>query len=206
MFHRPLLALTLAVFAAATQAAGDPAKGKPIGSTLCAGCHGLDGQSLIPGYPHLAGQFPEYMAKQLRNFKASGDQPALRKNDIMNGMAMTLSDEDVVNISAYFAEMTPKASAARSGADLALGKKIWQGGLIDKGVPACAGCHGAAGHGLPVQYPRIANQSPDYTEAQLKLFRSGDRANDPERMMQMIAEKLNDAEMRAVADFAATLQ
>ena len=140
MFHRPLLALTLAVFAVATQAAGDPAKGKPIGSTLCAGCHGLDGQSLIPGYPHLAGQFPEYMAKQLRNFKAGGDQPALRKNDIMTGMAMTLSDEDVVNIAAYFAEMTPKASAARSGADLALGKKIWQGG---PGQPPPPGQSGA---------------------------------------------------------------
>jgi cytochrome c553 len=206
MFHRPLLALIFAVFAAATQAAGDPAKGKPIGSTLCAGCHGVDGQSPIPGYPHLAGQHPEYMAKQLRNFKAGDGKPALRKNDIMNGMVMTLSDDDMINIPAYFAAMTPKAGAARNGANLELGKRIWLGGLLDKGVPACSGCHGSAGHGLPVQYPRIANQSPDYTEAQLKAFRTGDRANDPEGMMRMIAEKLSDTEMRAVADYAATLQ
>lgn len=206
MFHRPILALILAVVAASTQAAGDPNKGKAIGSTLCAGCHGLEGQSPIPGYPHLGGQHQEYMTKQLRNFKAGDGKPALRKNDIMNGMVMTLSEEDMVNIPAYFAAMTSKAGAARSDANLALGKQIWLGGLAAKGVPACSGCHGSAGHGLPVQYPRIASQSADYTEAQLKAFRSGDRANDPERMMRMVAEKLSDAEMRAVADFAATLQ
>lgn len=206
MIHRPLLALILAVSAAASHAAGDPAKGAPIGSTLCAGCHGAEGQSPIPMYPHLAGQIEEYMTKQLKNFKATDGKPAVRKNDIMNGMVMTLSDEDMVNIPAYFAAKAAKAGAARADANIALGKSIWVGGIASKGVPACAGCHGAAGHGLPVQFPRIAGQNPDYTEAQLKAFRAGDRANDPEKMMRMVAEKLNDSEMRAVSDYAATLQ
>lgn len=206
MLHRPLVALCLAAAALSVNAAGDPAKGQPLGSTLCAGCHGADGTAIAPTFPNLAGQVPEYAVKQLRNFKAADGKPAARKNDIMNGMVMTLSDEDMLNLAAYFAAKPAKAATARAGANVELGQKIWRGGIAAKGVPACAGCHGAAGHGLPAQYPRLAGQYADYTEAQLKAFRGGERNNDPEAMMRMIAEKMNDGEMRAVADYAATLQ
>jgi cytochrome c553 len=207
MFHRPLLALTLSALAAfAAHAAGDPAKGQPLGSTLCAGCHGADGHSLIPGYPHLAAQVPQYMAKQLRDFKATAGKPAARKNDIMAGMVMALNDDDMQNLAAYFAAMPAKAGTPRAGADLELGKRIWEGGIMAKGVAACAGCHGPAGHGLPALYPGLAAQAPDYAEAQLKAFRASERANDPEATMRMIAERLNDAEIRAVSDYAASLR
>lgn len=206
MLHRPLVALCLAAAALSVNAAGDPAKGQPLGSTLCAGCHGADGTAIAPMFPNLAGQVPEYAVKQLRNFKAADGKPAARKNDIMNGMVMALSDEDMLNLAAYFAAKPAKAATARAGANVELGQKIWRGGIAAKGVPACAGCHGAAGHGLPAQYPRLAGQYADYTEAQLKAFRGGERNNDPEAMMRMIAEKMNDGEMRAVADYAATLQ
>ena len=184
----------------------DPAKGKAIAETVCAACHNADGNSLVSANPILAGQVEEYIAKQLRNFKTDGVKPAARENAIMAGMAATVPDEEIPNVAAWFAsqKITPVGSKDEKLA--ALGKKIWRQGDFKKGVPACAGCHGPAGAGLPAQYPRLAGQYPEYTETQLKAFRLGERANDADKVMRTIAGKLSDEEIKAVAEYAAGLR
>ena len=189
------------------KAKADPVKGKAVAETICVACHGADGNSPVSANPHLAGQVEQYIAKQLSNFKMVDGKPAQRNNPIMLGMAATLSDEDVRNVAAWFAsqKLTPAASSG-DAAKLALGQKLWRQGDFKKGIPACAGCHGPAGAGLPAQFPRLAGQYPDYTATQLKAFRAGERANDPEKMMRTIAAKLSDAEIDAVSDYAAGLR
>lgn len=187
-------------------AKADPAKGKTIAESICVACHGADGNSPVSANPNLAGQVPEYIYKQLKNFKAADGKPAARNNPIMAGMAAPLSDEDMQNVAAWFGSQKQKPAAAKDETKIALGQKLWRQGDFKKGVPACAGCHGPAGAGLPAQYPRLAGQFPEYTEAQLKAFRLEERANDPEKMMRMIAAKLSDAEIKAVAEFAAGLR
>ncbi|MBS1190718.1 MAG: Cytochrome c, class [Rhodocyclaceae bacterium] len=185
---------------------GDPAKGKTVAETICVACHGADGNSPASANPNLAGQVPEYIHKQLSNFKAVDGKPAARNNPIMMGMAAPLSDEDMRNVAAWFSQQKLKPAAAKDESQIALGQKLWRMGDFKKGVPACAGCHGPAGAGLPAQFPRLSGQYPEYTEAQLKAFRQGDRANDPESMMRNVAAKLSDAEIKAVAEYAAGLR
>lgn len=187
-------------------AKADPAKGKIVAESICVACHGADGNSPTSANPNLAGQVPEYIYKQLKNFKAADGKPAARNNPIMAGMAAPLSDEDMQNVAAWFGSQKQKPAAAKDETKIALGQKLWRQGDFKKGVPACAGCHGPAGAGLPAQYPRLAGQFPEYTEAQLKAFRLEERANDPEKMMRMIAAKLSDAEIKAVSEFAAGLR
>ena len=187
-------------------AKADPAKGKAIAETVCVACHGADGNSQVSANPILAGQVEEYIYKQLKNFKPAGDKPAVRNNPIMAGMAAALSDEDMKNVAAWFSSQKQKPAAAKDEKQIALGQKIWRQGDFKKGVPACAGCHGPAGAGLPALYPRLAGQYPEYTETQLKAFRVEERANDPEKMIRMIAGKLSDAEIKAVAEYAAGLR
>ena len=184
----------------------DPAKGKVIAETVCVACHGADGNSAASANPHLAGQVEEYIYKQLKNFKAVDGKPAARNNAIMGGMAAPLSDEDMKNVAAWFASQKLKPATATDESKIALGQKIWRQGDFKKGVPACAGCHGPTGAGLPAQYPRLAGQFAEYTELQLKSFRLDERANDPEKMMRTIAAKLSDAEIKAVAEYAAGLR
>ncbi|HEY8118367.1 MAG TPA: cytochrome c [Methylophilaceae bacterium] len=179
-----------------TYAAGDAAKGAAIVNTVCAACHGADGNSAVPMYPKLAGQHAEYITKQLTNFKA-GD----RKNPIMSGMVASLSPEDMINLGAYFNSQTPKLGTAKSNGVGSVGEKIYKGGIPGIGVPACASCHGPAGAGIPVQFPRLAGQHAEYIVTQLKAFHSGERANDGAKMMRMIAAKLSDQDMAAVADY-----
>lgn len=185
----------------------DAAAGKAIAGQVCAACHGADGNSTLSANPKLAGQHPEYLYKQLSNFKGKDGKPAERPNAVMAGMAAGLSDADMRNVAAYYAsqKQTP-ATAKGSRESIDLGQKLWRGGDLTKGLPACAGCHGPAGAGLPAQYPRIAGQHAEYTEAQLKTFRVSERANDPAKMMRMIAVKMTDAEIKAVADYAAGLR
>ena len=187
-------------------AKADPAKGKAIAETVCVACHGADGNSAASANPHLAAQHQEYIYKQLKNFKAVDGKPAARNNAIMGGMAAPLSDEDMRNVAAWFASQKLKPAVAKDESKIALGQKIWRQGDFKKGIPACAGCHGPAGAGMPAQYPRLAGQFPEYTEAQLKAFRVDERANDPEKMMRMIAAKLSDAEIKAVSEYAAGLR
>jgi cytochrome c553 len=142
----------------------------------------------------------------LTNFKPASGNKAERENPIMAGMAAPLSADDMRDVAAYFAQQTPKAGAAKNKDTLDLGRKLWRAGDATRGVPACAACHGATGAGVPAQFPRLAGQYAEYTENQLKAFRAGSRANDANRAMRTIAAKLTDADIAAVADYAAGLR
>jgi len=121
-------------------------------------------------------------------------------------MVANLSDADMHNVAAYYAAQTYRPSAAQDKNLAALGQKIYRGGNPKTGVAACAGCHGPAGAGIPKQYPRIAGQFAKYLETQLKAFRSGARANDPNGMMRGVAGRMTDAEIMAVAEYTAGLR
>jgi cytochrome c553 len=185
----------------------DPAAGKTVATQVCAACHGADGNSTIAVNPKLAGQHPEYLYKQLSNFRSKDGKPAERVNAIMGALASGLSEADMRNVAAYYASQTQTPEKAKGSREsIELGQKLWRGGDQSKGLPACAGCHGPAGAGMPAQYPRIAGQHAEYTESQLKYFRVAERANDPAKMMRMIAVKMTDAEIKAVSDYAAGLR
>jgi cytochrome c553 len=162
--------------------------------TVCAACHAADGNSVVSLNPKLAGQHPDYLLKQLTNFKEGK-----RANPVMGPMAASLSKEDMQNLANYFASQRVTLGKAKSNGVGSLGEKIYRGGIATTNVPACASCHGANGAGLPKQFPRLAAQHADYTLAQLRAFRLGERANAP--MMMAIAQKMTDAEMQAVADY-----
>jgi cytochrome c553 len=197
MSFRFVAACAVGLMSAVTAyAAGDASKGSTIANQVCMACHGADGNSAITMYPKLAGQHPEYISKQLNNFK-SGE----RKNAVMAGMVTNLSQEDMDNLGAYYAAQTPKDGQAKSNGKGSVGEKIYKAGILGKGVPACASCHGPAGAGVPVQFPRLAGQHAEYTVAQLQTFRSGERANDAAKMMRSISANLTDQEMAAVADY-----
>lgn len=181
-------------------APGDAAKGRQL-AQVCAACHGTDGNSLLPANPSLAGQHADYILKQLKNFK-SGD----RKNAIMAPMVANLSDDDMKNVAAYFASQTPRGGATKDAASVEAGQKIFRGGISSSGVAACAGCHSPNGAGVPAQYPRIAGQQIEYTTTQLKAFRSGERANDPNNMMRGVAAKLSDKEIDVLARYLNALK
>lgn len=185
---------------------GDPAKAQQIVTQVCVACHAADGNSSIPANPSLAGQHPEYTYKQLRNFKSQDGKPAERVNGVMAGMAANLSDEDMKNLAAYFAGQKPKPRVARDAALAKQGEAIYRGGIVAKGVAACASCHAPNGAGMPAQFPRLAGQHAEYTAAQLTAFRGGQRANDPAQMMRMIAAKMNDQEIKAVSEYIAGLR
>ena len=184
----------------------DPAKGQAIATQVCAACHAADGNSVAPANPKLAGQFPEYLHKQLVNFKPDGAKKAERDNAVMAGMVANLSPDDLKNLAAYYGGQKLKPSAAKDKALAAAGQKLWRGGNVATGVPACAGCHGPDGAGIPAQYPRIAGQYSEYIEAQLKSFQAGQRANDPNGMMRGVAARMNEKEIKAVAEYAAGLR
>jgi cytochrome c553 len=188
-------------FAAEHEAATKPdlAKGQEISTNVCGACHTADGSRGSPANPILQGQHPEYLAKQLTEFKAGK-----RVNAIMQGMSATLSETDIKNVTAFYASKQAKPGFAKSKDTVALGEKIYRGGLADRNVPACAGCHGPTGAGIPSQYPRLGGQHGDYTEAQLKAFRDGGRKNSPQ-MMGVVA-KMNDKELKAVADYIAGMR
>ncbi|MFD1122343.1 c-type cytochrome [Methylophilus flavus] len=179
---------------AATEAA--PAVNSPdkVVQNVCAACHGADGNSVITTNPKLAGQHPEYLLKQLTNFKDGS-----RANAVMSGMAGALSQEDMEGISKYFSNQSIKLAKSKENGKGSLGEKIYRGGIAATKTPACAACHGVTGAGLPKQFPRLAGQHTDYTVQQLRTFRTGERANAP--MMATIAAKMSDAEMQAVADY-----
>lgn len=206
-----IVALTLGLAAGASIASEQKAAAKPdagkgsnIANQVCGGCHGADGNSVAPANPKLAGQHPEYLVKQLNNFKVQpGAQRAERENAIMAGFAGTLSAEDMQNVAAYYSQQKPKGGAAKNKDTLELGQKIWRGGIAEKNVPACAGCHSPNGAGIPSQYPRLSGQHAEYTESQLVAFRGGVRKNNAQ--MSTISARLSDAEIKAVSDYIAGL-
>ncbi len=183
---------------AAAAAKPDPAKGQAASAT-CQACHVADGSRGLPANPILQGQHPEYIVKQLTEFKAGK-----RKNAVMSGMAATVPDDQIANIAAFYASKQAKPGFAKNKDTVLLGEQIYRGGIAARQVPACAGCHGPNGAGIPAQYPRLAGQHAEYTEAQLTAFRGGVRTNSAQ--MTAIAAKLNDAEIKAVADYMAGLR
>jgi cytochrome c553 len=185
---------------------GDPAKAQQIVTSVCAACHGADGNSAIPTNPSIAGQPAEYVYKQLNNFKSAGGKPAERPSAVMTAMVANLSSDDMANLAAYFASKEAKPRDARNAELVKIGQTIYRGGVIGRGVPACASCHGANGAGIPAQFPRLGAQHAQYTADQLKAFRAGSRANDPNRMMRTIATKLTDREIDAVAQYVQGLR
>jgi cbb3-type cytochrome c oxidase subunit III len=177
----------------------DLAKGEAIFGTQCASCHGADGNSGTPAYPKLAQQHPEYLVKQLQEYKSGK-----RANAIMSGFASTLSEQDMKNIAFWVTSKKAKLGFAKEKELVTLGERIYRGGIADRQVPACAGCHAPNGAGIPAQYPRLSGQHAEYSAAQLIAFRDGVRKNNLQ--MSQVAAKMNDREIRAVADYIAGLR
>jgi cytochrome c553 len=201
-----MLLLAGHAFAQKEPAKVDTANAQKIASQVCAACHAADGNSTIPANPKLAGQFADYLDKQLRDYKPAGGKKPARENPVMNGMVANLSAGDMKALAAYFAGQKPKPAVASDKDLVALGQKLWRGGNAASGVPACAGCHGPAGAGIPGLYPRLSGQHAEYLATQLKLFRDGARSNDPSGMMRGVAARMTEREMRAVAEYAAGLR
>jgi cytochrome c553 len=185
-----------------SQNAPDPVNGQKIATQVCAACHGVDGNSPAAANPRLAGQHAEYLAKQLGDFKANKD----RKNAIMLGFVTPLSAADMRDLAAHYSAQKPRLGATQDKELVAVGQKLYRAGNPATGVPACAACHGPNGSGIPSQYPRLAGQFAEYTAAQIRAFRSGERANDGNQIMRTIAARMTDQEVAAVAQYAAGLR
>lgn len=202
LFASLMLAVAAPLTAAAADAKApfkaDAAKGGTLAAS-CQACHTADGSRGAVANPILQGQHPEYLVKQLQEFKAGK-----RANAIMQGMAAPLSEEDMKHIAAFYAGKQAKPGFAKNKDTIYLGEKIYRGGIAERNVPACAGCHSPNGAGIPAQYPRLAGQHAEYTEAQLVAFRGGARANNVQ--MGAIAGKMNDKEIKAVSDYIAGLR
>ena len=180
-------------------AKADLAKGQEKATQVCAACHTADGSRGSPANPILQGQHAEYLVKQLTEFKTGK-----RANPVMSGMAAALSEDDIKNVAAFYASKQAKPGFAKRKDTVALGEKIYRGGIAAKQVPACAGCHSPTGAGIPSQYPRLGGQHADYAEVQLTAFRAGTRANSSQ--MTTIAARMSDKEIKAVADYVAGLR
>ena len=182
----------------------EASKGQQIASQVCAACHAADGNSAVATYPKLAGQSAEYLVKQLTDLaRPAGDKNG-RENAVMSALALTLLEPDRRNVAAWFSKQALTPAVGRDKASADLGAQIYRSGIPDKAVPACAGCHGPTGAGLPVLYPRISGQFAEYLAAELKAFRDGTRRNSVP--MEQIAFRLSDSEIAAVTDFAAGLR
>ena len=177
----------------------DPAKGKLIAGQICAACHGVDGNSVAAANPVLAGQHPDYIVKQLTEFKSGK-----RNNAIMLGMASTLSDQDMKNVAAWFGTQKPKAREAQDPKTMEAGRAIYRTGIASAKVPACMACHGPAGNRMPSQYPRVGSQFGSYIEAQMLAFKKGERANNP--IMTDIAKRMSDSDIKTVSNYISGLR
>ena len=206
-FSRHLVAAAVALLSIAGASANTPApapkadvaKGEASFTAVCAACHGADGNSATPANPKLAGQHQQYLQKQLLEFKSGK-----RANPVMSGMVASLTPEDVLNISTWLSQQKPKTGSAKDKDLVLLGERIYRGGIADRQIAACAGCHSPNGAGMPAQYPRLGGQYADYTVAQLNTFRDGSRKNSLQ--MAQVAAKMNDREIKAVADYIAGLR
>jgi cytochrome c553 len=187
-------------WSAPSLAAGSKEAGQAKSAT-CMACHGMDGNSVNPEWPNLAAQHPSYILRQLGAFKAGE-----RKNDLMSPMAMILSDEDMADLAAYYSSQAIKGGET-DPSRLAIGKRVYRAGNVEAGLMACAGCHGPTGRGNPLaSYPSIQGQHAVYVAAQLRAYRSGARATDPNQMMRNVAAMLSDEEIDAVASYVQGLR
>ena len=195
------------VLAAEGAAKPDLAHAKQIVDTICAACHGADGNSVAAANPNLAGQGAEYITRQLQHFKSG-----VRANAIMAPMSASLTAEDMVALGIYYSQQKPKGGVARDPALVKTGQSLFRGGVAAAGLPACASCHSPTGAGIPKNYPRLAGQHAEYSYAQLKAFKAGERGADKEgkdtqgKIMATIAAKMTDEQMKAVADYTAGLR
>jgi cytochrome c553 len=223
MKHKQLLAATISIAAlalfhmphvAAAEASATPgaakidlAHAKQIVDTVCAACHGADGNSVAPANPNLAGQGAEYITRQLQQFKSG-----VRVNSMMNAMVGSLTPDDMVALGIYFSQQKPKGGTAKDPNLVKAGQSLFRGGVAATGIPACSSCHSPNGAGIPKNYPRLAGQHADYTSMQLKAFKAGERGADKDgkdaqgRIMRAIAQKMSDEQMRSVADYTAGLR
>ena len=180
--------------------AGNPEAGKSK-SALCAGCHGVDGNSATGTWPSLAGQHVTYLVKQLQDFKSGN-----RADPVMQGMASTLSDPDMEDIAAFYASQKMKPVKFDDSL-VAPGENIYRGGITETSVAACMGCHSPSGNGIaPAGYPALKGQHPEYLESQLKKFQTGLRANDANKIMRDVAKRMTEKEIKAVAAYIAGIQ
>ncbi|HET7202194.1 MAG TPA: c-type cytochrome [Steroidobacteraceae bacterium] len=191
------LGLVAALAWGGTAAAAGNLEAGQAKSATCMACHGADGNSANPEWPHLAGQHAGYVVKQLKHFKA-----AERNNPLMMPMAMILSDQDMEDLSVYFSTQTPRPTGETEPSKLRLGERVYRAGNVENGVPACAGCHGPSGAGIAgANYPRIGGQHGTYAAIQLRAYKSGARATDPNSMMRAVAGKLTEEEIDAVSSY-----
>lgn len=201
----PATAPVAAAAPAAKPGKPDPARGDtvytngPANGVSCASCHNADGNSAIPMNPKLAQQHPEYLLKQLQEFKAGK-----RKSPIMEPFSQALTEQDMRDIAWFLGSKPAKTGFAKEKDLVLMGERIFRGGIPDRMIPACAGCHSPNGAGIPSQYPRLGGQHAEYTDAQLKAFRDGVRTNNAQ--MAGVARKMNDREIKAVSDYIAGLR
>jgi cytochrome c553 len=206
-FMMPMLAHGAESAPAPAAAAAPKADAAKIAGEVCAACHGADGNSAAPVNPNLAGQHADYITLQLKHFKAG-----TRQNPTMQAMAATLTPEAMSALGVYFAGQKPKGLAAKDAELAKAGQRLYRGGDIAAGIPACASCHSPTGAGVPRNFPRVSGQYADYAYAQLKAFASGGRGADPEgkdvngRIMSAIAQKMSDAQMKAAAEYMSGLR
>jgi len=201
---------TLPAAAALAQApAGRPNldRAQAIAKEVCAACHGADGNSATAVNPSIAGQPAEYITLQLSHFRSG-----LRVNPVMQAMAATLQPDEMTALGVYFSRQKPKGLAAKDAALVTAGQKLFRGGDAATGLPACAACHAPNGAGVAKNYPRLAGQHADYTYAQLKAFKAGERGADKDgkdvngTIMVTVAARMTDAQMKAVAEYTAGLR
>ena len=175
-----------------------------IVSTTCSACHGVNGVSLVPTFPNLAGQGAPYLVKQIHDFRDHKRADPQAKA-IMWAMAATIPANKIQEVADYFASQKPAAGAQENPKLVAAGRKIFLGGIASKDLPACAACHGSSGLGVEPLFPRLAGQHQAYVVEQLQYFKKKQRTNDPLQMMETIAGKLTQKEMTEVAAFIRTL-
>jgi len=185
--------------AGSVTAAGNAASGKNK-SAVCAGCHGVDGNSAAPNFPKLAGLDAQYSAKQLVDFKSGA-----RKDPVMAGMAAGLSKKDMDDLGAYYAsQKRSTGTTSVSAAALKKAERLYRGGDAKNGIAACMSCHGPGGAGIPPRFPAVSGQHAVYSQKQLMDFKTGTRSNDGEIMTRM-AFRLSEAEIKAVSEYMASL-
>ncbi len=215
VFKYAVFSLSLVAASHGAMAAGDAAAGEAK-TAMCAGCHGADGNSMVPNFPKLAGLGEKYIIKQLNDIKkgrANGGRDVVEMTGMLNG----LSDQDMADIAAFFSskpmqlsgskDIKVQASSGIKVDGLELGARVFGAGNAKTAVPACTGCHSPTGQGnAPAGYPRIGGQHAAYIEKQLRAFRSGDRWNDgDQKIMREVAENMTDAEIIAVSNYIAGL-
>lgn len=202
-----LLALLLWLFTQTVQSAGDVAAGKQLarqgngqGATACIACHGASGEgNAASGFPRLAGLNADYLAKQLHDY-----QSGTRQNPIMQPFARAMSDTEIRNVTAYYASLEPKAGSAKTAGNED-GRKLALRGDWDNTIPACVSCHGPGGRGIDPDFPALAGQHASYITSQLQAWRNGKRHNDENDLMKVVAERLTDQQINAVAEYFAAL-